>query len=108
MTSGYQFRPDGPPALDSAEYAAQLNQVKELGNINSTTRTAEQTEIAKFWADGPGFPTRLGEWLVIVRLEKFIPAKLDNRMRQQLLTELFATWLQEQLNQLGSVRPLGS
>ena len=44
-------------------------------------------------------PTRLGEWLVIVRLEKFIPAQLDNRMRQRLLSELFADWLQEQINQ---------
>lgn len=48
-------------------------------------------------------PTRLGEWLVIVRLEKLLPAQLDNRMRQQLLSELFAAWLQEQVNQLGSV-----
>jgi len=38
MTSSSQFRPD-PPTLDSAEYAAQLNQVKELGSINSTTRS---------------------------------------------------------------------
>lgn len=62
MTSGDQFRPDGPPALDSAEYAAELNQVKELGSINSTTRTAEQTEIAKFWADGSGTFTPPGHW----------------------------------------------
>jgi hypothetical protein len=40
-----------------------------------------------------------------VRLEKFIPAQLDEPMRQRLLTELFTTWLQEQLNQLGSVGP---
>lgn len=50
-------------------------------------------------------PTRLGEWLVIVRLEKFIPAQLDNRMRQRLLNELFAAWLQEQFNQLSALRP---
>ena len=47
-------------------------------------------------------PTRLGEWLVIVRLEKFIPARLDTSMRQRLLSELFATWLQQQVKQLGS------
>lgn len=51
------------------------------------------------------FPTRLGEWLVIVRLEKFIPAQLDKLMRQRLLSELFAAWLQEQLNQLSDLRP---
>jgi len=40
MTSGSQFRGDGPPALDSAEYAADFNEVKALGSATSTTRTA--------------------------------------------------------------------
>lgn len=62
INSGSQFRPDGPPALDSAEYTVEFNQVKELGNLNSTTRTAEQTEIAQFWADGPGTFTPPGHW----------------------------------------------
>lgn len=44
-------------------------------------------------------PTRLGEWFVIVRLEKFFPAQLDTPMRQRLLNECFTTWLSEQLNQ---------
>ena len=44
-------------------------------------------------------PTRLGEWFVIVRLEKFIPAQLDPPMRQRLLNECFSTWLSEQLKQ---------
>lgn len=44
-------------------------------------------------------PTRLGEWFVVVRLEKFIPAQLDASMRQRLLNECFSTWLSEQLNQ---------
>lgn len=48
-------------------------------------------------------PTRLGEWLVIVRLEKFIPVQLDDATRKRLLDELFNTWLQEQLNQLSLV-----
>jgi hypothetical protein len=51
MTSGDQFRPAGPPALTSADYTAAFNEVKELGSANSTTRTTEETEIAKFWAD---------------------------------------------------------
>lgn len=49
-------------------------------------------------------PINLGEWVVIVRLEKFIPAQLDKLTRQRLLNELFATWLQEQLNQLNHLR----
>lgn len=62
MTSGDQFQPSGPPDLASAEYAAELNQVKELGSIDSTTRTADQTEIALFWADGAGTFTPPGHW----------------------------------------------
>jgi parvulin-like peptidyl-prolyl isomerase len=45
-------------------------------------------------------PMPLGEWLVIVRLEKFIPAQLNPSMRQRLLRELFEGWLQEQLSQI--------
>jgi hypothetical protein len=57
MTSGSQFRQAGPPALTSAEYAAAFNETKELGSLNSPTRTDEQTVIGKFWADGPGMST---------------------------------------------------
>ena len=48
-----QFRPDEPPALDSRRYARDYNEVKELGSLTSTRRTAEQTEIARFWLASP-------------------------------------------------------
>nr|BFE52571.1 hypothetical protein GCM10017745_59980 [Saccharothrix mutabilis subsp. capreolus] len=58
MTSGAQFRPQHPAGhssmtalLSSAEYAAQVNEVKSLGSAGSTTRTPEQTQIAHFWAN---------------------------------------------------------
>jgi len=58
MTSGSQFRPPRPGGylskaemLRSDEYAAQFNEVKQLGKSNSTTRTDEQEEIALFWAN---------------------------------------------------------
>lgn len=44
-------------------------------------------------------PTRLGEWFIIVRLEKFFPAQLDDQMRRQLTDELFNSWVQEQIKQ---------
>ncbi|MBS3026933.1 MAG: vanadium-dependent haloperoxidase [Dolichospermum sp. DET50] len=62
LTSGSQFRPAGEPALTSDQYTTEFNQVKDLGSINSTTRTADQTEIAKFWADGSGTFTPPGHW----------------------------------------------
>ena len=40
---------DGPQRLSSAEYARDLSYVKAIGRLESGTRTAEQSEIAKFW-----------------------------------------------------------
>jgi parvulin-like peptidyl-prolyl isomerase len=45
-------------------------------------------------------PVPLGEWQVIRRVEKLIPAQLDDFMRQRLLQENFEAWFKEQLNQL--------
>jgi membrane-associated phospholipid phosphatase len=44
-----EFRPGPPPALTSASYTEVFNEVKSLGFISSTTRTAEQTQIGMFW-----------------------------------------------------------
>ena len=44
-----QFRPAPPPSLTSATYTSAFDEVKSLGEIGSTTRTADQTQIAKFW-----------------------------------------------------------
>ena len=49
MTSPDQFRPGPPPALTSAVWARDYNEIKAVGGKNSTTRTAAQTEIARFW-----------------------------------------------------------
>ena len=40
---------EGPPALDSVTYARDLDEVREVGSRNSTTRTADQTASAIFW-----------------------------------------------------------
>jgi hypothetical protein len=50
LRSADQFRPGPPPALAGREYARALNEVKALGDVNSTTRTADQTVQARFWA----------------------------------------------------------
>jgi hypothetical protein len=50
LDSGDQFRPTPPPALTSSEYANAINEVQSLGSATSTTRTADQTTIGKFWA----------------------------------------------------------
>lgn len=54
LQSDSQFRVDPPPELTSDQYADDYNEVKSIGSLTSTTRTAEQTEIGYFWADsGP-------------------------------------------------------
>ena len=53
LTQNTQFLPAPPPALSSAEYAASLNSVRELGAVNSTSRTADQTLTAFLWANPP-------------------------------------------------------
>ena len=45
-------------------------------------------------------PIKIKEWLVIVRLEKVMPAQLNDEMRDRLLNELFENWLFEQINSL--------
>src|SRR6266849_7440595 len=52
LNNAAQFRPGPPPAVTSQADAQALNEVESLGQNTSTTRTPEQTVIAKFWA-GP-------------------------------------------------------
>lgn len=49
MLSEGQFLPPPPPAITSLAYATAYEEVKTLGSLNSTVRTADQTQIAFFW-----------------------------------------------------------
>jgi len=49
MTSPKQFRPGPPPSLKSEVWARDYNEIKAIGAKNSSTRTMEQTDIARFW-----------------------------------------------------------
>ena len=53
LQSSSQFRTSGPNALTSAAYAADFNEVKELGAANSATRTTDQTYVARWWQSQP-------------------------------------------------------
>ena len=68
MSSSSQFSQSGPPSLDSQQYAADYEEVKELGALVGSTRTEEQTEIALFWADGAGTETPPGHWNSIAQI----------------------------------------
>jgi len=52
LKASSQYRPKAPYDVRSKKYAADFNEVKNLGRIGSTTRTEEQTQIALFWVEG--------------------------------------------------------
>ena len=49
MTGPAQFRPAAPTPLDSAAWARDYQEVQSLGGRTSRARSAEQTEVARFW-----------------------------------------------------------
>lgn len=85
-----------------AELARQHSQGAEAetgGLIGPVELTVPHPEIARrLMTSQPGQilpPCRIGEWIVILRLEKYMTAQLDQNMRRRLLDELFNTWLNE-------------
>lgn len=62
VNSSKQFMPGPPPALDSAQYAAAYNEVRELGSLTSSIRTQYQTDTAFLWRAGPNTVTPPGQW----------------------------------------------
>ena len=77
---------------------AQVNGIigpVELGSMHPTlARLLAISKPGQLW-----HPIPVEDWLLIVRLEKLIPAQLDVSMRQQLLRELFEAWVQEQVRE---------
>jgi hypothetical protein len=57
-----QFRPSPPPALASAQWARDYNEIKALGARSGSQRSADQTETARFWAN-----VGAGTWNPVVR-----------------------------------------
>ncbi len=79
------------------------------GLIGPVEINAPHPTIAKILATSkPGQvipPTRVGEWIVIVRLENYLSAKLDEPMRHRMLDEMFRDWLNQEIKQTVSFLP---
>jgi hypothetical protein len=56
VLSGEQFAAPPPPPLGSGLYRQEYEEVKALGALVGSSRTAEQTQLAYFWADN--FPAQ--------------------------------------------------
>ena len=51
MPSPDRFRPRGPRRLGSRAYARAFDEVYDVGRTDSVTRTPEQLQVARFWAE---------------------------------------------------------
>jgi membrane-associated phospholipid phosphatase len=73
-----QFRPAPPPAPSSALARRDIAIVQDIGSATSTTRTTEQSEIAKFWyEDSTDGWNRIARELAIARnLDSWASARL--------------------------------
>jgi PAP2 superfamily len=49
LRSSSQFRPDPPFEVNSPEFVSSYEEVRKIGSATSTTRTDEQSMIARYW-----------------------------------------------------------
>ena len=73
MTSPSQFRPGPPVDLKSKQWADDYNEIKELGEKNSTKRTARQTEDARFWLTTGPLSTHSMERQIVIGKNMSVP-----------------------------------
>ena len=86
-----QFRGHKPSNLQSGAYARAFNRVKSIGRKVSLERTTDQTQIAFFWADGPGTATPPGHWNVIAQSVSSY-CELTSAENARLFALLNITW----------------
>ena len=89
-----QLRPAPPPALDSAESRAALDEVRRQGAADSAERTADQTAYAVWWMEfAEGSVNRLARELVARRgLGLAEAARLFALLDMSLYDAYVATW----------------
>ena len=93
LLSASQFWLPGPPALNSPTYARDYNEVKSVGGKISTVRTDEQTQIARFWFEGPGAWNRIARTVATSRgLDARDSARVLALMNMAMADAYIAGW----------------
>lgn len=97
----FRIHDDGQPFADLARKYSEGQEAKTGGLIGPVELSVPHPALAGTLAiSQPGQvwpPKRIGEWYIVVRLEKFFPAQLDEAMKQRLIDELFQQWLKRQV-----------
>ena len=95
LKSADQFRPGPPPALSSAEWARDYNEVKSLGGAKSTARTPEQSEAVTFWENvnfGPAWQAAARELSIKKELPLAECARLFALLNMSLANAYIVNW----------------
>lgn len=91
------------PFADLARCYSQGSEAQAGGRLGPIALGDLHPGLAQlFYGGRPGQlwkPTPIGEWVVIARLEEWLPVQLDEAMRQSLFGELLEAWLQDQYQQ---------
>lgn len=98
----FRIHDDGQPFADLAKQYSEGQEAKTGGLIGPVELSVPHPALASMLSiSQPGQvwpPRRIGEWYVVVRMEKFFPVQMDEPTRQRLIDELFQKWLKEQLD----------
>jgi hypothetical protein len=95
VKSSDQFgEPGPPPKLTSERYTKEFNEVKTLGSMNSTQRTTEQTDTAKFYS-GNGlvqFNAALRDQVIVRKLDIADAARMFAAVNMSLADAIISVW----------------
>ncbi len=95
----FRLNDDGESFADLARHYSEGQEAQTGGLIGPVELSVPHPMIGRMLSvsqpEQLWSPTPIGEWYVITRLEKFVPAQFDDSMRQRLIDELFNTWLME-------------
>ena len=99
----FRLNDDGASFADLARQYSEGQESKTGGLVGPVELSVPHPVLARMlMVSKPGqlwAPTQIGEWLVIARLDQFLPAQLDDAMRQRLLNERFQEWVQQQIQE---------
>lgn len=105
----FRLNDDGDSFADLARRYSEGQEAQTGGLIGPVELSVPHPMIGRMLSvSQPGqlwSPTPIGEWYVITRLEKFVPAQFDEPMRQRLIDEMFKAWVNE-TTQATAVQPL--
>ncbi|MGY6530142.1 MAG: peptidylprolyl isomerase [Cyanobacterium sp.] len=97
----FRIQDDGQDFATLAREFTQGPEAETGGVVGPVELTVPHPQIARLLISAqPGkvlAPVRIGEWVVILRLEKYIPAQLDVNMARRLMDELFNSWLNKEI-----------